>query len=235
MPISNLHLQFTKPRLLDPKIAVGNLRRKSIQNQLEIKPDHTPDQIIDLLLQGNQQFIEMRTQNINCKSICLSAVAQGKTPFVAVLNYAHLNTATENIFGQKSSELFVINLSHNLSTQIPRPQEISGIEYGVTILGIKVVVVLGDEVDPHIQPLVPLFPENDNKSHDRLQNLKLEIKHNKILISDRIRSTTKTNLLAQIARLKDSPLICRLVQTGDLRIVGGLYNSVRGTVEIVAP
>jgi carbonic anhydrase len=234
MASSNLHLQFTKPRLLDPEITVSNLRRKSIHDRLEIKPDHTPDQIIDLLLQGNQQFVEMRAQNINGKSICLSAVAKGKTPFVAVLNYAHLETATENIFGQKFSELFVINLSHNLSTQIPRPQEISGIEYGITILGIKVVVVLGDEVDPQTQPLVPVFPENDRQSHDRLQDLKLEIKHNKILISDRIRSTAKTNLLAQIARLKDSPLICRLVQTGDLRIVGGLYNSVRGTVEIVA-
>jgi carbonic anhydrase len=235
MAISNLQLRFTKPRLLDPEITAGNLRSKSVQNNLEIKPDHTPDQIIDLLLQGNQQFIEMRAQNINCKSICLSAVAKGKTPFVAVLNYAHLNTATENIFGQKSSELFVINLSHNLSTQIPRSQEISGIEYSVTMLGVKVVVILEDEVNPHTQPLVPVFPVNDNKSHDRLQDLKLEIKHNKILISDRIRSVAKTNLLAQIARLKDSPLICRLVQTGDLRIIGGVYNSVRGTVEIVAP
>ncbi|MFM2305037.1 MAG: hypothetical protein RLZZ135_2449, partial [Cyanobacteriota bacterium] len=53
-------------------------------------------------------------------------------------------------------------------------------------------------------------------------------------ISNRIRSLARDHLLAQIARLKDSPLICRLVQTGDLRIVGGVYNSARGTVDIVA-
>lgn len=234
MSISNPHLRFPNSKLLNPEITVGNSRHKNTHSNLEIKPEHTPDQIIDILLQGNQQYIEMRAHNIDRKSICLSAVAQGKTPFVAVLNYAHLNTATENVFGQKSSELFVINLSHNLSTQIPRSHEISGIEYSVTILGVKVVVILDDEVDSQAQTLVPLLPANNNKSPDRLQDLKLEIKHNKILISDRIRSAAKTNLLAQINRLKESPLICRLVQTGDLRIVGGVYNSVRGTVDLVA-
>lgn len=234
MAISNLHLQFTKPRLIGADLKADSLRRKNARDRLEIKPDHTPDQIIDLLLQGNQQFIEMRSQKIDCKSICLSAVAKGNTPIVTVLNYARLNTATENIFGQKFSEVFVINSANNGSNQLPSSQEISGVEYSITMLGIKVVVILEDEIAPNPQPLVPILPADDNTSNDLLQDLKLEIKHNKILISDRIRSVAKDRLLAQISRLKDSPLICRLVQTGDLRIVGGVYNSARGTVEIVA-
>jgi carbonic anhydrase len=234
MAIPNLHLQFTKPTLISSDLKADSLRRKNVRDRLEIKADHTPDQIIDLLLQGNQQFIEMRSQKIDCNSICLSAVAKGKKPIVTVLNYAHLNTATENIFGQKFSEVFAINSASNGSNQLPSSQEISGVEYSITMLGIKVVVILEDEIAPNPQPLVPILPADDNMSNDRLQDLKLEIKHNKILISDRIRSVAKANLLAQIARLKDSPLICRLVQTGDLRIVGGVYNSARYTVEIVA-
>ncbi len=215
------NFKFTHPSLLKSKIA-------PIDSATPKLADRSPDAIVERLIQGNQRFIKLRDGQPQQPSIRLSAVAKGDTPVAAILNYAQLTTTTEELFGQKFGELFVINAPG----QVTNCQEISGIEYGVLILGISVVVVLGGATGDRKQ--VATASENSPS------RMKVAIEHNKILISGRTAQTSetaaaevKTNILDRVARLKASPLLARFIQAGDLKIVAGLYDENQGSVIIL--
>jgi carbonic anhydrase len=216
----NPNLKFTHPSLLnDPVKAVGFGRQNPQPPQLSTSPDAA----IERLIQGNQKFVETRGQTQQ-NSIRLSAVAQGQKPFAAVLNYAQTTTSTEELFGQKFGELFAIDAPG----QRPNSQAISGIEYSVLIHGITAVMVLGEATNLAAQP------------DTSVKRMKVAIEHNKIFVSGRTPQTqaeaeiaAKTNILDRVAKLKTAPLLARLIQAGDLKIVGGLYDATQGTVTIV--
>jgi carbonic anhydrase len=218
------HLKFTHPSLFKSNVEPIGLDKPNPNAKSAI----TPDQIVDRLVQGNQAFIKTRAGQPQPKSIRLSAVAQGQTPVAAILNYAQLTTSTEELFGQKFGELFAINSPGQLTNS----QDISGIEYGVVILGISVVIVLGGATGNQKQ--VPQTAENSSS------RVKIAIERNKILVSGRNPQTpgeaaveAKTNILARVARLQASPLLARFIQAGDLKIVGGLYDETQGSVTIL--
>jgi carbonic anhydrase len=215
------NLKFTHPSLLKSNLSPIDLAAPKLA-------DRSPDAIVERLIQGNQKFIKLRGGEPQQPSIRLSAVAKGDTPVAAILNYAQLTTTTEELFGQKFGELFVINAPG----QVTNCQEISGIEYGVLILGISVVVVLGGATGDRKQ--VVTATENSPS------RVKVAIERNKIFISGRTAQTpaeaaaeAKTNILDRVARLKASPLLARFIQAGDLKIVAGLYDETQGSVVIL--
>jgi carbonic anhydrase len=214
------NLKFTPPNSLKSNLAPID--------PAATKSDRSPAAIVDRLIQGNQTFISLRDGQPQQPSIRLSAVAKGDTPVAAILNYAQLPTTTEELFGQKFGELFVINAPG----QVTNCQEISGIEYGVLILGISVVVVLGGATGNRKQ--VATAQENSPS------RVKVAIDRNKIIISGRTAQTpadaaaeAKANILDRVARLKAAPLLARFIQAGDLKIVAGLYDADRGSVTIL--
>ncbi len=213
------NLKFTHPSLLKFNVRAVSFDDLMIQQHQAANSVTHLDVLIDKLIQGNQKFVEMRAAQIQRNSIRLSAVAQGQTPFAAVLNYAQLTTSTEEVFGQKFGDLFVINSPG----QAINDREISSIEYGALMLGVNVVVILGDTViaSPH---------------KDRQQPT-VSIDRNKILYFDRP-STRRNNdptakITAQVAKLQSSPILRQLIQSGDLQIIGGLYDGESGAVSIV--
>ena len=218
------NLKFTHSSLLKSTVEPIGLNNQTPNDKSVI----TPDTIVDRLVQGNQTFIKTRNGQPQPKSIRLSAVAQGQTPVAAILNYAQLTTSTEELFGQKFGELFAIDSPG----QLLNSQDISGIEYGVVILGISVVVVLGGATGNQKQ-----VPQTAEHSASRV---KVAIEQNKIFISGRNPQTpvaaaadAKANILARVARLQASPLLARFIQAGDLKIVGGLYDATQGSVTIL--
>jgi carbonic anhydrase len=214
------NLKFTHPSLLKSNVTPIDPAAPT--------SDRSPDAIVERLIQGNQTFIKLQGRQPQQPSIRLSAVAKGDTPVAAILNYAQLPNTIEELFGQKFGELFVINAPG----QVTNCQEISGIEYGVLILGISVVVVLGGATGNQKQ--VATAKENSPS------RVKVAIERNKIFISAPTAQTpgtaaaeAKTNILDRVARLKAAPLLARFIQAGDLKIVAGLYDENQGSVTIL--
>ncbi len=218
MLATNIALKFTHPSLLAPE-TVSTISFD--QTEPKVNPSApTPDAIVDRLVQGNQKFVQMRGQTQQA-SVRLSAVAQGQKSFAAILNYAHLTTSPEELFSQKFGDLFTINSPG----QLINSHEVGGIEYSVLMQGIAVVIVLGDTLES--QPAVI------DQSIDRLT---VAVKRNKILVTGRTpqpQADPQTDILNRVARLKASPLLARLIQAGNLKIVGGLHDAAQGTVTIL--
>jgi carbonic anhydrase len=224
MLTSNPNLRLTRPKLLDSNIVAGNLLQRTSYRNLDMRADDTPERIIELLISGNQQFVEMRAQNIEYNSLSLSAAAQGKTPSVAILNYARLPTAIENIFGHKFSEIFAIDSSQ----QFPSLQEISALEYAVLFLGVKAIVILDEASDPAVA-------NDDAATAARGRQIELATRHHpRLRICERLYIEPVTYQRARLDRLKTSPLLSQFIETGKLKIICATYDVERETVKPIA-
>ncbi len=223
MLTSNPNPRITRPQPLDRHVVGGNLHRRIDIHHLDIRDDDPPDRVIQLLERGNQQYVEMRAQNIAYNSLSLSAAAQGKTPFVAVLNYARLPTAIENIFGHKFSEIFAIDSTQ----QFPSLQEISALEYAVIFLGVKAIVILDEASDVDTPELVAATAQ-------RGKQIELATKYTKLLICERLQIEPAKYQHARLERLKQSQVLSQFSNTGKLKIICGTYDPERETVNLTA-
>jgi carbonic anhydrase len=249
----NKSLRFSNPKAINFNLNTVSFDDRNVLDRADLRAEDTPDSVLDRLVIGNQQFVELRAKQIQRNnSVRLSGAAKGNNPFAAILNYAKLATSAEELFDRKFGELFTLDSSVQTTTR----KEISAIEYGVLMLGIKVVVVVVDapKDDEEI--------DCEQKLHHLRQPFRVEIEHNKILVSS-IASKDREGQLAgfedtstdlaerliqlradaealatvqvhqQIDKLKTSKLLNQFITDGSLKIVGGLYDpeSCRVTID----
>ena len=132
----NKSLQFSHPNQINFNPNAVSFDDRNLRDRADIRAEDTPDSVLARLVMGNQQFVEMRANRIqHNNSVRLSGAAKGNNPFAAILNYAKLSTSAEELFDRKFGELFTLDSSVQTTTR----KEISAIEYGVLLLGIKVV------------------------------------------------------------------------------------------------
>lgn len=191
--------------------------------------DVSPDEAIDMLMRGNERFTKGRSINLNRDLIRLATVAKGQKPFAAILGCADSRVPAEIVFDQGLGDLFVCRIAGNVATA----EEIGSLEFGTLVLGAKVIVVLGHErcgaVDATIKgaqvpgqiaslldAIRPSIARADGQSGDRLEN------------------TAKANVLLQADRLKESPVLSKLIDEGKLKIIGGYYDLDSGKVTTVS-
>ena len=100
----------------------------------------TPDAALKTLMDGNQRYVEGKLQSLNEDlSILKAKTAEKQEPFAAILSCADSRVPVEFVFDQSIGQLFVVRLAGNIAT----PEVIASLEYGVAVLGTRVLMVLG--------------------------------------------------------------------------------------------
>lgn len=98
----------------------------------------TPDAALKALMAGNARYAEGRMQSHNLPS-AREGLAAGQAPFAGVIRCADSRVAPEIVFDQPLGDLFVCGVAGN----IPTSEIIASMEFGVAVLGAKVIVVMG--------------------------------------------------------------------------------------------
>lgn len=107
---------------------------------LDAQTNLTPDTAFQELLAGNQRFAANQLTSIEHDLTILKAHTVDKQePFAAVLSCADSRVPVELVFDQTIGHLFVTRLAGNIVT----PEIIASLEYGVAVLGVKALLVLG--------------------------------------------------------------------------------------------
>lgn len=193
------------------------------------KDDISPEKAQQMLMEGNERFINRRTKNSTNRDIArIRAVAKTQKPFAAILGCADSRVPAEIVFDQGFGDLFVCRVAGNIAT----PEEIGSLEFGSLVLGAKVIMVLGHErcgaVDATIKGAqVP------GQIASLLDAIKPAVEETKDQTGDRLENACKANVLAQAKKLRASPVIAELTEAGKLKVVGGYYDLDTGTVSIV--
>ena len=100
----------------------------------------TPEEALKALMDGNERYVSGQLQSLNEDlSILKAKTAEKQEPFAAILSCADSRVPVEFVFDQSIGHLFVVRVAGNITT----PEITASLEYGVAVLGTKVLMVLG--------------------------------------------------------------------------------------------
>ncbi|MCC4251261.1 MAG: carbonic anhydrase [Pseudomonadota bacterium] len=185
----------------------------------------TPDQALAEIMAGNARFVAgAPVAHMRDLAIIRAKAAEGQWPIVGVLSCADSRVPVEMVFDEPIGRLFVTRVAGNITT----PEIIASLEYGVAVLGIKAIVVMGHsscgavkaaidnpEVPGQISALFPaLLPAvYMSESRDPM-------------------AVTRQNAIIQAATLINaSPVIEAKVKAGELKVVPAIYDVATSKVE----
>ena len=121
-------------------VAIGIAAQAGVPTMLEAQTNLTPDAALKALLAGNERFAANQLTSVEHDLAVLKEHAADKQePFAAVLACADSRVPVELIFDQTIGHIFVARVAGNMVT----PEIIATLEYGVAVLGVKVLLVLG--------------------------------------------------------------------------------------------
>jgi carbonic anhydrase len=181
----------------------------------------TPEEALQELVEGNKRFVAVELTSFEQDlAILRNHTSEKQQPFAAVLACADSRVPVELIFDQTIGHIFVTRVAGNF---------IATLEYGVAVLGTKVILVMGHEhcgaveatiehktvpgqisaLYPHIQPAV----DKAGRVPD---------------------AVAKANAVIQAALLRQSStVISAQVSAGKLLVLPAFYNIGSGEVSLL--
>ena len=100
----------------------------------------TPDAALRELMTGNERFDNNQLTSVEQDlKILRENTVEKQEPFAAVLACADSRVPIEFVFDQTVGRIFVTRVAGNIVT----PEIVASLEYGVAVLGVKVLLVLG--------------------------------------------------------------------------------------------
>ena len=162
------------------------------------------------------------------------ALVMGQNPFAGILSCADSRIAPEYAFDTGRGDLFVCRVAGNFANE----DSIASFEYGVAVLGVPLILVLGHEacgaVDSTIKAVKEgaTFPGHISSLVEALRPaVKSSIGQPGSLLDNSIRK----NVLLNVEKLKSAaPILSKAVEENKLRVAGGVYHLETGRVEIVS-
>ena len=138
-PLSSLRRGAVSPRVLLAVFAtaIASLAFAPVGAPADSSPG-TPDEAIAALMDGNKRFVSRKAAAQKIE-IDRAELAAGQAPFAAIIRCADSRVAPEICFDQPLGRLFVCAVAGNIATL----EGIASLEYGVAVLGTKLIVVMG--------------------------------------------------------------------------------------------
>lgn len=199
-----------------------------IKHSKEYLQGLTPSQGYDLLVEGNKRFINNLQKDHDHLEL-INLTREGQFPFAVVLSCMDSRTSVELVFDQGLGDLFSIRVAGNIVNN----DILGSIEYAIKYVGSKVLVVLGHTEcgaikgaqagvkDGHLTELLGRIKPSISKAM-------LNGTHN-YLFSDHVAYANVENSLEEI--LKGSDIVKDMFESGEIGIVGGVYNIEDGRVD----
>jgi len=101
----------------------------------------SPDAAFAMLMAGNRRFVDGRPEHPNQDAARRADLAPGQAPFAVLFGCSDSRLAAEIVFDRGLGDLFVVRTAGH----VIGPEVLGSIEYGVSVLGCPLVVVLGHD------------------------------------------------------------------------------------------
>jgi carbonic anhydrase len=186
----------------------------------------TPEMALKELLEGNKRFVAgCLTSFEKDLAILRRHTSEKQEPFAAVLSCADSRVPVELIFDQTIGHIFVTRNAGNITTS----EIIASLEYGVAVLGVKAMLVMGHgscgAVDATIQ---------GKEVPGQISALYPHIQPAIDLAGPDLEAATKANAKLQAALLREaSTVISSYVKEDKLLVRAAFYNITSGVVSLL--
>jgi carbonic anhydrase len=185
----------------------------------------SPAEAFDQLREGNQRFAANQLTSINHDLDVLKAhTADKQEPFAAVLACSDSRVPVELIFDQTIGQIFVARVAGNMVT----PEIIASLEYGVAVLGVKAVLVLGHTNCGALKAAM--------KAESVPGQISVLYKHLQPAVQQSggdVGKAIEANAKYQAELLRTSSTVIRdALKAGNLKVEAGVYDLATGKVNV---
>lgn len=190
---------------------------------LNAQTNLTPESALQELIAGNQRFsVNQLTSIQHDLDVLKDRTAAKQEPFAAVLSCADSRVPVELIFDQTIGHIFVTRIAGNIVT----PEIMASLEYGVAVLGVKVLLVLG-----HANCGAVKAAMKADKVPGQISALYQHIQPAVAQSGGDVDKATKLNAGYQADLLRASSTVIKgAVEEGSLKIQAAVYDLLTGKV-----
>ncbi len=184
---------------------------------------------LEKLKQGNERYVNSTTVCHDDWTAKRTALVDNQKPFAIIVACSDSRVPPEIVFDQTLGHLFIVRVAGNIVDDFA----IGSIEYGVSVLGANLIVVLGHAncgaVDAALKEM-----KFDNHIQAILDDIAPAVTAVKGQTGNALELATKQNVRNVEETLKTSkPVLAKLFADGSLKIEGGYYNLDTGKVEFL--
>ncbi len=195
-----------------------------------------PDAVLEKLLGGNRRFIEGKLLHPRRAPQDFMALAAGQAPLAVIVACADSRVAPELIFDQGIGDLFVVRIAGNIVSGAG-PTVKGSIEYAVAELGARLVMVLGHSGCGACKAAIEHIEANDSLPgaiSELINPIRPVVRMVAGQPGDKLTNVINANVKEGVKRLKGlDPILSKLVNSGELKVVGGSYQLSTGKVDLL--
>lgn len=194
----------------------------------------TPQMAIDFLKEGNERFQRNLKANRNLLEQ-VNETKEGQYPFATILSCIDSRVSAELVFDQGLGDVFSIRIAGNFVNE----DILGSMEFACKLAGTKLIVVLGHTGCGAIKGAC---------DHARLGNLTTLIKKIEPAVDmvrepseESLRTSANNEFVDAVAAknvqmtidniFKQSDVLREMEDSGDIRIIGGMYDLANGAVD----
>jgi carbonic anhydrase len=209
---------------------------KQAHNAAESRPSNA-DAALAALVEGNTRWLTNTVTSPNTDSERRSLQAAGQTPFVTILTCADSRVPAERVFDRGVGEIFTVRVAGN----VVGDREAGTIEYGLGHLHTGLLVVMGHSKCGAVKACID--GAHNGALHGKVRDLVASIepsverakRNNPTAQADELLNlAVKENVWQGVYNLiAESEEIRTLVSTGEVKVVGAVYDIQSGKVEFL--
>jgi len=208
-------------------------RSDSPAGQAKTGQPASPDEALAELVDGNKRY-ETGLNTHHDFGPERPALAQSQRPFAIILGCADSRVAPELAFDQSRGRLFVVRLAGNFVDD----NGLASIEFGASVLGASLIMVLGHNECGAIKAAVDVVTNNAQlPGHlpQLIAHLKAPVEKARGQTGSLVENAIRQNVLLNAETLRTSePVLADLIKQNRLGVVGGLYDLATGRVEVLS-
>lgn len=192
----------------------------------------TPDQALQLLIDGNRRFLADQLPQPDLTAQRRLELAKGQAPFVAYVSCSDSRVPPELLFGRGLGELFIIRNAGNTIDTVAQ----GSLEFAVAVLGVPLVVVMGHESCGAVKAAMDIVDKNarfPGRIGDMVEPIVPAVLEARGRAGDKLANATRANVSRTVRRLRaeSDPLLLRPQAEGRLKVVGAYYELGTGRVD----
>jgi len=190
----------------------------------------TPDDIVKILKEGNERFINNDLTERD-HSAQVRATTAGQFPKAIILSCVDSRVPVEDVFDRGIGDIFVARVAGNVVNE----DNLGSMEYACKVAGSKVIMVMGHEHCGAVKSAVDdvklgnitallskIRPAVESQDYEGDRSSKNE---------EFVHKVCESNVKNAIAKIrKNSPLLKEMEDKGEIKIVGGIYDMDNGKV-----
>ena len=181
---------------------------------------------LKMLLDGNQRFVEGKPVHPNQDTARRGVLAGGQQPFVGILSCSDSRVAPEIIFDQGLGDVFIVRDAGNVAGSLA----IESLYYTTAHLGSRLILVLGHS---KCGAVAATQSGHGSEIPDTAKLIEPAVTKAKGMPGDALDNAIAENVRLNVKTLSESEPLAKMVQSGQIQIVGAVYDLSTGRVAII--